>query len=91
LKKLALLIIVLVFLAGCGSGNNTDDINLSESRIVEMARLRWEIEQVDIEISKLARSSAPNAEINRLESGREVLLKKVMALQEIEQKYQSKK
>ena len=91
MKKLALLIIVLVFLAGCGSGNNTDDINLSESRIAEMTRLRWEIEQVDIEISKLARSSVLNAEINRLESDREVLLKKVMALQEIEQKYQSKK
>jgi len=83
--------IVLVFLTGCGSGNNADDINLSENRIAEMTRLRWEIQQVDIEISKLVRRSAPNAEINQLESGREVLLKKVMVIQEIEQEYQSKK
>ncbi len=89
--KLALLMIVLVFLTGCGSGNNTDDINFSESRVAEMTRLRWEIEQVDLQISKLARSGAPNTEINQLESGREFLIKKVMVLHEIEQEHQSNK
>jgi hypothetical protein len=78
-------------LTGCGSGNDADDINLSEKRIAEMTRLRWEIEQVDIAISNLVRRSAPNAEINQLESGREILLKKVMVLHEIEQEYQSRK
>jgi len=91
LKKLALLLFILLTLTGCGSGNNADDINLSENRIAEMTRLRWEIEQVDIVISELERRKASNAEINQLESGREILLKKLMVLHEIEQEYQSRK
>ena len=83
--------IVLVFLAGCGSENNTNDINASENRIAELTRLNWEIEQVDKVISKLVREGAPNEEINKLESGRKILLKKVIVLYEIEQEYQSKK
>ena len=82
---------ILLTLTGCGSGNNADDINLSENRIAEMTRLRWEIEQVDIVISELVRRRASNAEINQLESGREILLKKLMVLHEIEQEYQSRK
>ena len=91
MKKLALLLFILLTLTGCGSGNNADDINLSENRIAEMTRLRWEIDQVDIVISELVRRRASNAGINQLESGREILLKKLMVLHEIEQEYQSRK
>ena len=91
LLPIIFIVILACFVSGCGSGNNTDDIKSSENRIAEMIRLRWEIEQVDLYISELKRSNAPNAEINQLESGREILLKKVMVLHEIEQEYQGKK
>ena len=94
-KKLALLMIVLVFLAGCGSGNNADDINSSLNRIADIILLKIEIENIDIQLSRLTRIksqiSSDQVKINELKSEKEILLDKLNLLREIEQEFQSKK
>ena len=94
-EKLALLMIVLVFLAGCGSGNNTDDINSSLNRIADIILLKIEIENIDIQLSRLTRIksqiSSHQVKINELKSEKEILLDKLNLLREIEQEFQSKK
>ena len=94
-KKLTLLMIVLVFLAGCGSGNNTDDINSSQNRIADIILLKIEIEDIDLELFRLTRIksqiSSHQVKINELKSKKEILLDKLNLLREIEQGFQSKK
>ena len=94
-KKLALLMIVLVFLAGCGSGNNADDINSSLNRIADIILLKIEIENIDIQLSRITRIksqiSSHQVKINELKSEKEILLDKLNLLREIEQEFQSKK
>ena len=94
-KKLALLMIVLVFLAGCGSGNNAGDINSSLNRIADIILLKIEIENIDIQLSRITRIksqiSSHQVKINELKSEKEILLDKLNLLREIEQEFQSKK
>jgi hypothetical protein len=94
-KKLTLLMIVLVFLAGCGSGNNTDDINSSQNRIADKILLKIEIEDIDLQLSRLTRInsqiSSHQVEINELKSEKEILFDKLNLLRETEQEFQSKK
>ncbi len=94
-KKLTLLMIVLVFLAGCGSGNNAGDINSSLNRIADIILLKIEIENIDIQLSRLTRIksqiSSHQVKINELKSKKEILLDKFNLLREIEQGLQSKK
>jgi hypothetical protein len=105
-KKLTLLMIVLVFLAGCGSGNNTDDINSSQNRIADKILLKIEIEDIDLQLSRLTRInsqisasssesknliSSHQVKINELKSEKEILFDKLNLLRETEQEFQSKK
>ena len=94
-KKLTLLMIVLVFLAGCGSGNNTDDINSSQNRIADIILLKIEIEDIDLQLFRLTRIksqiSSHQVKINKLKSKKEILLDKLDLQREIEQEFQSKK
>jgi hypothetical protein len=87
--------IVLVFLAGCGSGNNTDDINSSQNRIADKILLKIEIEDIDLQLSRLTRInsqiSSHQVKINELKSEKEILFDKLNLLREIEQEHQSKK
>ena len=93
-KKLTLLMIVLVFLAGCGSGNNTDGINSSQNRIADIILLKIEIEDIDLQLSRLTRInsqiSSHQVKINELKSEKEILLDKLNLLRETEQEFQSK-
>ena len=106
MKKLILLLVVFLTFTGCDSGNNPNDIYLSENRIADLALLEIQMEDIDLEISHIIRSnerlnpSSPQSqrtisrnleEISKLESQRDILVKRRMVFYEIEQEYQSKK
>ena len=103
-KKLILLLVIFLTFTGCDSGNNPNDIYLSENRIADLAMLKIEMENIDSKISHIIKSnerissSSPlsqrvisrnQEEISKLESQRDILEKKIMVLYEIEQEYQS--
>ena len=106
MKKLILLLVIFLTFTGYNSGNNPNDIYLSENRIADLAILKIQMEGIDSKISHIIRSnerlnpSSPQSqrtisrnqeEISKLESQKDILVKRRMVLHEIEQEYQSKK
>jgi len=106
IKKLSLLLFVFLALAGCDSGINSDENKLTENRIADIALLEIHIQDVDSEITQLVKSNkqlSPSStlskriinenqiKISELQSQRDILEKKIMVLNEIEQEYQNNK
>jgi len=106
IKKLTLLLFVLFALAGCDSVNNSDEINLSNNRIADIALLEIKIQDIDSEITQLIKSNkqlnpsstlskkiinSNQTKISELQAQKEILEKEVMALYKSKQEYQSKK
>ena len=48
MKKLILLLVIFLTFTGCNSGNNPNDIYLSENRIADLAILKIEMEGIDL-------------------------------------------
>ena len=106
IKKLTLILFVLFALARCDSVNNSDEINLSQNRIADIALLEIEIQNIDSQITQLIKSNkqlSPSSfpskkiinenqiKISELQSQKEILENKVMVLYESKRDYQSKK
>jgi hypothetical protein len=106
IKILTLLLFVLLALARCDSVNNSDQINLSQNRIADIALLEIKIKDIDSKTTRLTTSNrqlSPSSplskkiinenqiKISELQSQREISENEVKLLYEIEQEYQNKK